>query len=85
MSQYTQNQQNEILSKFSGYLGFLGIQEPNLNKSHSDKLIFAFEDKEIQKYWVAFYTAYSFGYKHGRVYQANEDASDIINKINSIQ
>lgn len=85
MSQYTQNQENEILEKFTGFLGFLGLSEPNMAKSKSEKMMFSFEDAEVHKYWVAFYTAYAFGYRHGRVYQANTDAILMTQQINELE
>lgn len=85
MSQYTQNQENEILEKFTGFLGFLGLSEPNMDKSKSEKMIFTFTDKDVHKYWVAFYTAYAFGYRHGRIYQANADSILMTQQIHELE
>lgn len=81
MSQYTDNLNKGILDKFSGFLKYLGVSESNLNKKPDQKYIFSFEDAEINKLWVAFFTAYTFGHRNGRIFEANHQASVIINSI----
>lgn len=85
MSQYTQNQLNAILDKFHGFMKFLGVNEASLANKPSDKMLVKFENEEVERYWVAFYTAYSFGHYHGRVYQANADAILMTQQINELE
>lgn len=74
---------NFILEKFQGFLKYLGIDKEVIPKNH-DKLLHCFDDDEVNKYWIAFYTAYSLGYKNGRVFEKNDIAINIINSIKDI-
>lgn len=74
---------NNILDKFQGFLKYLGIDKDVTPKNH-EKLLHCFDDEDVNRYWIAFYTAYSLGYKNGRVFEANRNASAIINSIKDI-
>lgn len=74
---------NNILEKFQGFLKYLGIDKEVIPKNH-DKLLHCFDDEDVNRYWIAFYTAYSLGYKNGRVFEANTIASNVINSIKDI-
>lgn len=63
MSQYLEQYHANVLEKFEGFLGYLGLEQENMSFKPNDKLMFCFDSKETQRLWLAFYTAYSTGYK----------------------
>lgn len=70
-----------ILDKFKGYLNYLNIHTSNFDNQPHETRIFLFKDENVNKMWIAFYTAYAFGFRQGKLTEANEQANAIIHRI----
>lgn len=51
-----------MLENFIKSLGFLGVDASNVNHQLDEKLMFKFEDENIDKHWRCFYAFYKAGY-----------------------
>lgn len=71
----------QVLDKFKGYLNYLNIDASNLEHQPHETRIFLFDDENVNKMWIAFYTAYAFGFRQGKLEEANEQANAIIHRI----
>lgn len=75
-----------MLEKFLKSLGFLGIDASNVNHQPDEKLMFKFEDENIDKHWRCFYAFYKIGseegYKRGWNAACDEFGATAIRLIN---
>lgn len=73
-----------MIEVFTKSLGYLSVNASNMKYKDHAKLVYEFEDAEVNKHWINFYSVYMNGYKKGCTDKLNDISIHCMKELENV-